>query len=189
VERLFALLEGKKPGFPLPGGRVVARVTGQSLIFDQPPSRAAFLEVEALPMTVPGVTPLPWTRGFITARLLAEGGGATGQSLAAATLPLPGHQALIDLDRVSGALRVRPLRPGDRIQPLGMPGHRKLQDLLTDRKVPVAVRRQLPVVCDEEKILWVAGYCVSDTVKLTPATRSALRMDWSADPDGDSAPS
>jgi tRNA(Ile)-lysidine synthase len=59
-----------------------------------------------------------------------------------------------------------------------MAGHRKLQDLLTDRKVPRAIRRRLPVVCDAEKIVWVAGYCISEAAKITPETTEAVKLAW-----------
>jgi hypothetical protein len=37
-----------------------------------------------------------------------------------------------------------------------MGGHtRKLKKLLTDRKVPLSMRERLPIVADEDGILWV----------------------------------
>jgi tRNA(Ile)-lysidine synthase len=59
-----------------------------------------------------------------------------------------------------------------------MPGRRKLQDLMTDRKVPRAVRRRLPVVFDAEKVVWVAGCCVSESVKVTAGTTQALLLHY-----------
>ncbi len=59
-----------------------------------------------------------------------------------------------------------------------MSGRRKLQDLLTDRKVPRALRRRLPVVCDAEKIVWVAGHCLSEAVKVTADTSEAIWLEW-----------
>ena len=58
----------------------------------------------------------------------------------------------------------------------------KLQDLLTDRKVPRAARRRVPVVCDDERIVWVAGHCVSEGVKLTEATTEVVRLVWERGP-------
>ena len=37
-------------------------------------------------------------------------------------------------------LHVRSVQPGDRFQPLGMEGHRRLQDILVDQKIPAAQR-------------------------------------------------
>ena len=48
--------------------------------------------------------------------------------------------------RLEGALVVRAWRDGDRMRPVGLGGTKSLQDLFTDRKVPRALRRSLPVV-------------------------------------------
>jgi tRNA(Ile)-lysidine synthase len=188
VDRLLGLLDGKTPGFPLPGGRHVARATHQALILEPQRQEAPFLEAASTPLAIPGVTHLPWGAGRIITRLVGTGED-TMPSSPAELLPLPPGQALLDRDRVVGALTVRPPCPGDRIQPLGMRGSRKLQDLLTDRKLPAAARRRLPVVCDEEKLVWVAGDRTSEAVKVTPDTRSAVWLEWVADADtsGDEA--
>lgn len=52
---------------------------------------------------------------------------------------------------------VRAWREGDRMRPLGLGGTKTLQDLFTDRKVPRALRRTLPVVESGGEIAWVAG--------------------------------
>lgn len=49
---------------------------------------------------------------------------------------------------------VRRWRSGDRIQPLGMTGHKKLQDYYVDRKVPRRERDAAPVVACGGDVLW-----------------------------------
>ena len=61
-----------------------------------------------------------------------------------------------------GTLRVRSWRDGDRLRPVGLGGTKSLQDLFTDRKVPRALRRGLPVVEAEDEIVWVAGLAVAE---------------------------
>jgi tRNA(Ile)-lysidine synthase len=58
-------------------------------------------------------------------------------------------------------LEVRAAGPGDRIEPLGMKGSRKLQDILTDLKVPKAQRTRIPVVVCRDTIIWVPGYRIA----------------------------
>jgi tRNA(Ile)-lysidine synthase len=58
-------------------------------------------------------------------------------------------------------IMVRNWLPGDRMAPLGMTGTRKLQDILTDLKVPHAQRKQVPVVLCKEEIIWVPGYRIA----------------------------
>jgi len=60
------------------------------------------------------------------------------------------------------ALRVRAWREGDRMRPAGLGGTKTLQDLFTDRKIPRALRRSLPVVEAAGEIAWVAGVAVDE---------------------------
>jgi tRNA(Ile)-lysidine synthase len=60
------------------------------------------------------------------------------------------------------AATVRAWREGDRMRPAGLGGTKTLQDLFTDRKVPRALRRTLPVVEAEGNIVWVAGVAVDE---------------------------
>ena len=58
-------------------------------------------------------------------------------------------------------LRVRTRESGDRIRLSG--GHRKVQDVFVDRKIPQAWRDNIPIVCDAETgdILWLTGVAVA----------------------------
>lgn len=73
--------------------------------------------------------------------------------------PLGKYRIVVDADRVSQPLLVRPWSPGDRFHPSGMKGHsKKLQDFFTDLKIPVAARSRIPVVAAPEGIVWIVGY-------------------------------
>jgi tRNA(Ile)-lysidine synthase len=48
------------------------------------------------------------------------------------------------------------------MRPAGLGGTKTLQDLFTDRKVPRALRRALPVVESDGEIVWVAGVAVDE---------------------------
>ncbi|HEX7527125.1 MAG TPA: tRNA lysidine(34) synthetase TilS [Gaiellaceae bacterium] len=86
--------------------------------------------------------------------------------------------ALIDASAVREGLVVDSVRPGDRMRPLGMEGSRKLQDVLTDAKVPARQRPLVPVVRDGERIVWVAGVRMSEEYRVGPGTESAIRLHW-----------
>ncbi len=74
----------------------------------------------------------------------------------------PGEPGEVSVAGLGGPLRVRSWRDGDRLRPLGLGGTKSLQDLFTDRKVPRALRRGLPVVEAEGEIVWVAGLAVAE---------------------------
>ena len=71
----------------------------------------------------------------------------------------PGDVAVTDL---GPAVTVRAWRDGDRMRPAGLGGSKSLQDLFTDRKVPRALRRTLPVIEAGGEIVWVAGVAVDE---------------------------
>jgi tRNA(Ile)-lysidine synthase len=81
----------------------------------------------------------------------------------------------------AGALRlplgVRSRRPGDRFQPIGAPGVRKLQDFLVDRKVPVRERDQVPLVVDAlDRIVWVAGQSVAEAFRVLDPSQGVILL-------------
>lgn len=86
--------------------------------------------------------------------------------------------AFVDADSISDELVVDAPREGDRMRPLGMTGSKKLQDLLTDSKVPRRLRASTPVVRDGESIVWVAGVRLSDVHRVTPETRRVVALVW-----------
>jgi tRNA(Ile)-lysidine synthase len=55
------------------------------------------------------------------------------------------------------ALTVGFRRPGLRMRPVGAPGTRKLQDILTDARVPRHLRDRLPLVFADGRLAWVPG--------------------------------
>ena len=75
-------------------------------------------------------------------------------------------------------LVVDAVRTGDRMQPLGMSGSRKLSDLLTDEKVPRRQRNAVPVIRDGERIVWLAGVRMSEQYRVGPDTTRAFRLTW-----------
>jgi tRNA(Ile)-lysidine synthase len=81
----------------------------------------------------------------------------------------------VDLDRVAGPLAVRYRRPGDRFKPFGMQESKKLKRFMIDEKIPEAKRHKIPLICDENRIIWVYGYRMSEEVRVGPATE---RIGW-----------
>ena len=81
-----------------------------------------------------------------------------------------------DADKI-GRWSVRFWQPGDRMRPLGMQTHKKLQDIFVDAKVPAAARPDVQlVVAENGQIAWAAGVRMSEDFKVTPDTRRLLRV-------------
>lgn len=83
-------------------------------------------------------------------------------------------QAAMDINRLTLPLIVRSVSPGDRFQPLGMQGTKKLKDFFIDVKLPEALRPQIPLITDKDGIIWVGGMRLSEKASITNETESVL---------------
>lgn len=100
-------------------------------------------------------------------------------------LPERPDVALFDAD-VLERLVVRPIRPGDRIRPMGLGGSKKLQDVLVDAKVPREVRSGLWVAAHpgSGEVVWVPGLARAEVAPVSTSTTQVwiLTCGPSADP-------
>jgi tRNA(Ile)-lysidine synthase len=83
-------------------------------------------------------------------------------------------RALLDADKIHGSLVVRNRRPGDRIRLRS--GTKKLQDFFTDRKIPREQRDAIPLICDENALIWIVGEAVHEDYRVTPQTEHILEI-------------
>lgn len=86
------------------------------------------------------------------------------------------REGLVDAEAVGGELWVRRRRRGDRFQPLGMLGEKKLQDFLVDERVPRGERDGLPLVCSSRGIVWVVGHRIAEWAKVGAGTGKCVRL-------------
>lgn len=87
-----------------------------------------------------------------------------------------------DADRLQFPLIVDRWRPGDRFQPFGMAGSKKISDFLTDEKAPPESRNRVPVIRSEGRIVAVAGYRIADEVRIRPETRRFAKITYNPIP-------
>lgn len=92
-----------------------------------------------------------------------------------ARVPCAGNEAFIDASALCGSLTVRSRRDGDRFVPFGFKGTRLLSDYLTDRKV-ASFKRDMPLVCDEEGIVYVAGHTIADRVRIGEKAEKIIHL-------------
>ena len=85
--------------------------------------------------------------------------------------------AHMDRDKLSFPLVIRNFRPGDRFSPLGIRGRQKLKKYFIDHKISRSERMKCPVVLSRNKIIWVAGHRLDNTVKIDPQTRRVLKAE------------
>ncbi|NOY12488.1 MAG: tRNA lysidine(34) synthetase TilS [Deltaproteobacteria bacterium] len=97
-----------------------------------------------LPLSVPGELQLPCGRS-LRAQLRDE---VTGESTWVAEFSLAG---------LKEPLRVRNWRAGDRFEPQGLAGSKRLKRLFSDQQIELEERLRVPLLVSGETILWVVG--------------------------------
>src|SRR5699024_3708976 len=86
--------------------------------------------------------------------------------------------AYFDYDEIQNSIYVRNRQEGDRFTPFGMKGSKKLKDFFIDEKISRDLRQTIPLVVDEENILWVVGYRTNDLYKITKDTKKVLMIEY-----------
>jgi len=84
----------------------------------------------------------------------------------------------LDAETLSFPLTVRTWLPGDRIQPLGMTGTKKVSDILTDLFIPVSQRYSILVVCSGGVIAWIVGHRMAHQFRITNATKKYAKLSF-----------
>jgi len=64
----------------------------------------------------------------------------------------------IDLNKVVMPLYLKTRKEGDRFIPTGMKSEKRLKEFFIDEKVPKLERDKVPILADQEKIIWIVGY-------------------------------
>jgi len=141
LESILALRYEDESRLSLPGGREAVRL-GNVLILGAPPSVSVPSFHYLLPC--PGTAWIPeWDLKLVI-------------WLTRDYEPGPGREYFL-LEELKLPLAVRTRRRGDRFQPRGVPGTKKLKDWFGDAKLPKSSRERIPLLVDREGILWVAA--------------------------------
>ena len=75
---------------------------------------------------------------------------------------------------------IRTRQPGDRIRPFGSRGSRKLQDYLTDRRIPEPFRDRIPLLCRGNEVYLAGGVGAGD-IPRWDSSLSPVRLTWHGD--------
>jgi len=74
------------------------------------------------------------------------------------------YTAYVHIDNIDFTLRTR--CDGDIIRPFGLSGSQKLKKYLNEKKIPSHIKGGLVLLCAGQEVLWVAGYGISDKLKV-----------------------
>ena len=159
----------------LPGQR--AQRIGPRLVLRSTRGRATVENVASspnlfrYPLSIPGEVALPGIGCVVSVDL----GRAASFPASRSAVVGNGPVAAVRGDLCREILGVRNRRPGDRFRPVGLNGHKKLQDFFVDRKVTRHTRDAVPIVVDQhDRIVWVAGYGIDEAFRLPDAAQAVL---------------
>lgn len=126
-------------------------------------------EVHFAPIGVPGETQL------------------LGQRFRISTLPINPNETikeqctpqrqLVNAQCLNGTVEIRTRKNGDRFQPFGMTGTRKLKDYFSDLGIPPAIRSSIPLITVDDEIIWIVGHAISAQAALLPGESEAFKIE------------
>ena len=77
---------------------------------------------------------------------------------------------------IKGQLHLRTALERDKIQPLGMTGQKLISDIFQEKRLTLAARKRLPIICDLIGPIWIPGNCIAERVKMTNNFEDCLVM-------------
>ena len=85
--------------------------------------------------------------------------------------------AWIDMDKIEFPLTIRNILPGDRFSPLGMAGTQKVKNFFINNKIRKPGRATCPILLNNDRIVWVGGFQIDNSVKVTSSTKKILKVE------------
>jgi tRNA(Ile)-lysidine synthase len=169
VQAVIQLITGRTPSgrLNLPDGITVSRDREAVYFSSDPPQEIAQFEHD-----IPGVQTTPIPEIGIALQLQA-----CDSSEVSDPRSYPLTTALFDMEAITFPLTVRSFKEGDRFNPLGMIGSQKVKDFFINQKVPRLERLRCPILLSGGHIIWVGGYRIDDSVKITEKTRKILKAE------------
>lgn len=83
------------------------------------------------------------------------------------------HKA-INFDKIKGEFIIRRRKNGDKYRFGNMT--RSLKKLFSDKKIPINIRDSLPVLCDDDGIIWVPGFPVRDGLEASENEKNIVHI-------------
>lgn len=84
---------------------------------------------------------------------------------------------LFDKDKLHFPLIFRRWKEGDRIQPLGMKGSKKISDILIDKKIDRAAKQKIMVLTSKDDVICIPGVVLSEKFKVDSRTKMFWRLE------------
>lgn len=147
IEAIRQLLDSPRPNAQISLPQNIKAVREYERILLRINQEPALLDATELIIATAGIYQLP-TGGVLEVRIYPVPIDVHG---------LPVDSACFDLDKLPLPWLTRTFRSGDRLQPFGMSGQKKVKNIFIDLKIPLSKRKQIPLIFCGEDLIWIAG--------------------------------
>ncbi len=79
-------------------------------------------------------------------------------------------------DDLRNIFEIRKWKGGDKFQPIGMKGTKKISDFLSDEKTSSSKKKEYLVLTNSGKIIWVIGLRIDDRFKVMSETKKIIKL-------------
>lgn len=165
VERMINIAEGKNNiRRSLPGHWSVEKCGNEMFLYQSGNI------IDKFEINIPGRIELPYPELCISTE-------RAGRRSLHSIKKFAGRIAYVDAAKLSGEIFVSGVKKGMKFRPCGRPGSKKVGDFLTDIKYPRPLRDELPIICDQKGIVWLAGLEIDDRVKIDSHTKETVKFE------------
>ena len=84
---------------------------------------------------------------------------------------------MLNCDKIIGKLVVRTRMPGDSIRIYGRGCTKSLNKLYNENNVPINLRETLPVIADDEGVVWVYGIGVAQRCAVSSQAERVIKIE------------
>jgi tRNA(Ile)-lysidine synthase len=85
--------------------------------------------------------------------------------------------ACLDAEKLEFPLEIRKAQEGDWFCPLGMNQKKLVSDFLTDKKIPLNIKKQTMVLLSKGSIVWIIGHRIDNRYKVSDKTEGVYWME------------
>jgi tRNA(Ile)-lysidine synthase len=88
------------------------------------------------------------------------------------------QDAYLDFDKIKFPVKVKSWEKGrgEYFYPFGLNKEKKIHDFFIDKKIPISIRKTIPIFADRKKIIWVGKYRIDERVKVDSSTKKVLHI-------------
>ncbi len=86
------------------------------------------------------------------------------------------NEFYVDYDKIKGIIKIRNRKQSDYMIPFGMHGRKKLKEIFIDNKVPLQDRDKKIIISDEEKIIFLENFRISNECMTDSNTKKIMTI-------------